>query len=404
MDINKKIISCFLATVMFVCSLCITKPLMVFAEEKVNVPEEIIQTFPDVMINGVLVNSSISFLDFNKKQIADFNTFVNELGQFPFLTRVEMCGSNLSNEQMEFLQNTYPNIKFVWSLRLGNYWTVRTDQVAFSTNKGPGPNLTSADVEQLKYCTDMVALDLGHNRISDISFLYHMPKLRILILVDNRVSDLTPVASCKDLVYLETFVNPIKDVTPITNLVNLLDLNISYNRFTDIQPILHKPRLERLFVSHTGLSMAQIQELQAEYPNLHVEYQVKESIDGGWRKVPRYRAMRTMFKTNTVSELFTTDADRLSYYAMVFNYDYYVNLHPEVVQQVGSDPLEVLYYFINYGVAQGHQASPTFSIMDYAVYNTDLHESFGVDLNAYFNHYITRGYKEPERILVVNQS
>lgn len=396
----KKSLLIVLACNLIVMILLDRTPFMVKAEEQLTVPEEIVQTFPTVMINGRQEASSATFLDFNKATILDFNSFVVELGQFPFLTRVEMCGSNLSNEQMEFLQNTYPNVKFVWSLRLGNYWTVRTDQVAFSTNKGPGPNLTNADVEQLKYCTDMVALDLGHNRVSDISFLYHMPKLRILILVDNRVSDLTPVASCKDLVYLETFVNPIKDITPITDLVNLLDLNISYNRYTDNQPILHKPRLERLFVSHTGLSMAQINELQAEYPNIHVEYQVKESVDGGWRSIPRYRAMRTMFKTNTVSELFMTDIDRFAYYANVFDYGYYVTAHPEVVALVGNDPLQVLYYFIDHGVAQGHQASPTFSVMDYALYNADLHDLYGVDLKAYFNHYMTRGYKEPQRILI----
>ena len=348
----------------------------------------------NVVIAGRTLSSLMPVLDFNNCKISDYEAFAIELSQFPCLTRVELCGSNLSNEQMEGLQNLYPNVKFVWNLRLGNYWTVRTDQVAFTTNKGPGPDLTSADVEQLKYCTDMVALDIGHNAVKDVSFLNYMPKLRILILVDNRVSDLTPVASCKDLVYLETFVNPIRDITPLTNLVNLIDVNISYNRFTDITPILHKPRLERLFVTHCGLSQVQLDQLKAEYPNAQIEYTVSQSIDAGWRLNPRYKAMRTMYKTNTVSDLFMTDTDRILYYMDVFNYEYYVTRYPEVVAVVGNDPLQLLYYFLDYGVAQGQQASETFSVVAYMMYNPELQELYGDDLNKYFMHYMGCGYKE----------
>lgn len=396
----KIILSMSMATV-----LCFTlKSFTAMAEEMVMpvAASDIQQLYvpQNVVINGRTVSSAETFLDFNHAKIASYDTFKLELGQFPFLNRVELCGSNLSNACMEDLQRTYPNVKFVWSIRLGNYWTIRTDQVAFSTNKGPGPDLTNSDTEQLKYCTDLVALDIGHNAVSDISFVRYMPNLRILILVDNRVKDLTPIESCKNLVYLETFVNPITDITPLTNLVNLIDVNISYNRFCDIQPLLNKPRLERLFVSHTGLSMEQIQELQAEYPNIHVEYQVTQSIDGGWRKLDRYRAMRTMFKTNTVSDLFMTNVDRVAYYANVFQYEYYVQHYPEVVAKVGLDPVALLDYFIDYGLVEGQQASPTFSIVDYAAFNPNLVEAFGLDYDLLFKHYMTRGYREPERICI----
>lgn len=348
----------------------------------------------NVIIAGRTVSSLSPTLDFNKCKITDYEAFVRELGQFPCLTRVELCGSNLSNEQMEGLQNVYPNIKFVWTLNLGNYWTVRTDQVAFSTNKGKGPDLTNADVEQLKYCTDMVALDIGHNAVSDVSFLRYMPKLRILILVDNRVSDITPITACKDLVYLETFVNRITDITPLTNLVNLIDVNISYNRFTDITPILNKPRLERLFVTHCGLSQIQLEQLKAEYPQAQIEYTVTQSIDAGWRLNPRYKAMRTMYKTNTVSDLFMTDTDRILYYKDVFNYEYYVTNYPEVVAMVGNDPLKLLYYYLDTGVSQGQQASEEFSVVAYKVYNPELVEVYGDDYSKYFMHYMCCGYKE----------
>ena len=339
-------------------------------------------------IEGKKVSNLSAVLDFSGCKISNYELFMEQLALFPNLNRVELYDSNLTNVQMEGLMQRYPDVKFVWTINLGNYWKVKTDQVAFTTNKGPGPNLRNADVEQLKYCTDMVALDIGHNWVSDISFVEYMPKLRILILVDNWVSDLSPIAKCKDLVYLETFVNPITDVSALTNLVNLIDINISYNRFTDITPILNKPRVERLFVTHCGLTREQLNQLEAEYPNAQIEYTVTQSIDAGWRTVDRYKAMRQMFKTNTVSELFMTDVDRLAYYQDVFDAAYYAERHPEIVQQIGDNSMDLLYYFLDTGIAQGHQACESFSIIDYQLERTDLYPIYGSNLDKYFMNYI----------------
>lgn len=368
--------------------------LTVVQETKATQVEAQLATIYD--IEGKKVSNLSSILDYNGCRISNYELFKEQLALFPNLSRVELYDSNLTNEQMEGLMQRYPEVKFVWTIKLANYWKVKTDQVAFTTNKGPGPNLRNADVEQLKYCTDLVALDLGHNWISDISFVEYMPKLRILILVDNWVSDLSPIAKCKDLVYLETFVNPIKDVSALTNLVNLIDINISYNRFTDITPILNKPRVERLFVTHCGLTREQLNQLEAEYPNAQIEYTVTQSIDAGWRTVDRYKAMRQMFKTNTVSELFMTDVDRLSYYQDVFDAEYYAEAYPEVVQQVGSDSIDLLYYFLDTGITQGHQACPDFSIIEYQLERTDLYPQYGSDLEKYFMNYIGTSERKKE--------
>lgn len=361
---------------------------MVFVKQRTEATqiEAKLATIYDV--EGKKVSNLSAVLDFNGCRISNYENFVEQLALFPNLRRVELYDSNLTNEQMEGLMQRFPDVKFVWTIRLANYWKVKTDQVAFSTNKGPGPNLRNTDVAQLKYCTDMVALDIGHNWVSDISFVEYMPKLRILILVDNWISDLSPIAKCKDLVYLETFVNPIKDVSALTNLVNLIDINISYNRFTDITPILNKPRVERLFVTHCGLTREQLTQLEQEYPNAQIEYTVTQSIDAGWRTVDRYKAMRQMYKTNTVSELFLTDVDRISYYQDVFDADYYAEKHPEVVREVGDDSMALLYYFLDTGISQGHQACESFSIIEYQLERTDLYASYGSDLNKYFMNYI----------------
>jgi Leucine-rich repeat (LRR) protein len=72
----------------------------------------------------------------------------------------------------------------------------------------------------LKYLKNLKYLDVGHNAIDDLSFLYDLPELRILIVADNYVTDyitdLTPIASLKHLQYLEVFTNNITDLSPLS--------------------------------------------------------------------------------------------------------------------------------------------------------------------------------------------
>ena len=64
--------------------------------------------------------------------------------------------------------------------------------------------MTSKDIQVLKYCTDLQALDLGHQRITDLSVIgNYLKDLRILILADNKVSDVSPLANLKHLHYLQ---------------------------------------------------------------------------------------------------------------------------------------------------------------------------------------------------------
>lgn len=359
---------------------------------------------PNGLISGSKVNAMVDIdvtilnnqypittkaLYLNKAVIKDFELFSEDLSQLPFLERVELCGSNLDNEHMEILQNMYPDVKFVWNIRLGNFWTIRTDQVAFSCNKGPGPELYNADVEQLKYCTDMVALDLGHNAITDVSFVKYMPNLRVLILSDNHtLTDISPVATCKNLVYFEAWVCKIKDLSPLQYLVNLLDINMCYNKCSDITPLLKLPRLERIYMSHCGLSGNSIKQLRSTFPNATIEMSIAYTWDGGWRTVPRFYAMRNMYKTNTVSDLFLNDYDRLGYFSKVFNADFYSAKYPEIVEKVGNDPIDLLYHFLNYGIHEGQQGCESFNVVDFVADHQELIDTLGSDPGNWMRYYL----------------
>lgn len=263
----------------------------------------------EVELAGEIFSTQAEELDFNSRKIRDYDQFFETIMLFHALSKVEMCDCGLSNEQMEELRDAYPNTKFIWRIHLGK-WSLRTDAVAFSvlitdyTHK----RMTSQDIEVLKYCTDLQALDLGHQAITDLSVIgEYLTDLRILILADNRITDLSPLANLPHLHYLEFFVNQVKDLTPLAQCRELVDLNISYNRgISDITPLLDLPVLERLWLESVSVSQADVDLLRETYPDAVIVNKGSGSVDQGWRKHARYFAMIDMYhKKDYISEEFS---------------------------------------------------------------------------------------------------
>ncbi len=262
----------------------------------------------EVELGGETFDSDVEEIDLNSKEVGDFDLFFASAALFNNLKKIEMCDCGFSNEQMETLRDAYPNTKFVWRVYLGK-WSLRTDAVAFSVlimAYDEYERMTTEDIQVLKYCTDLQALDLGHQDVSDISVIGdYLTELRILILVDNKVTDLSPLAKLKHLHYLEFFVNRVNDITPLASCRELVDLNMGYNGITDITPLLDLPLLERLWFEHTLVSARDVQLLKETYPNATIISVGEGSVDQGWRAHARYRAMIDMFNNNFVSEEFS---------------------------------------------------------------------------------------------------
>lgn len=278
---------------------------------------ELLDKFPnvsfvwDVEIADKLVNSNIETLDISKAKINDLNIFKNSLKLLPNLTYLDMSDCNLSNEELATLREEFPNIKIVWTLHFG-IWKTKTDAVAFSVliTTFNYTRMTSKDIEILKYCTDLQALDLGHQAITDVSFIADtFPELRILILADNKITDISPLAKLKHLHYLELFMNRVTDLSPLIACNELVDLNLCYNTtLSDISPLLNNdfPNLERIWISHCRISSSNYKALFAKYPNAKINAYGAGSTNDGWRTHERYYAMINMFyKKNYISELFT---------------------------------------------------------------------------------------------------
>ena len=249
-----------------------------------------------------------AYLNLERLQKIDYDQLVAYLAQFPNLTRVDMYDSPVSAAQADELTALFPKITFGWTIRIpckDHNHDIRTDATAFSTlHNKRSPQLTSDDFRCLRYCKKLLALDLGHNRLTDLDFLYDLPNLRVLIIAINQVTDITPLASLHDLEYAELFNNRIADLTPLSGLTKLLDLNLSFNAIADWTPLWPLQKLERLWLYSSStrgpgskaLSDEVLQGLREHLPGAYID-STHYPTTGGWRDHARYEVIHSMFSS-----------------------------------------------------------------------------------------------------------
>ncbi len=254
---------------------------------------------------GQTIDTSAQVLDLGKTKVEDFEEFKEVLRSLPGLTQVNMFNTRMERDVMAALTQEFPQIKFGWTLRAGKY-RIRTDATAFSTLRkvDEKPRLKSSTYEVLSYCSDLKALDLGHNDITDISFLSGMPKLKYLILADNEISDITPLESLKELEYLELFMNDITDLTPLTKLPNLIDLNLCQMRLDDITPLYEMKQLRRLWISRRKPEFTdeELKKLAEALPDCEINVKSVSCTGEGWRHHPRFYPVRDTFRSQSFIE------------------------------------------------------------------------------------------------------
>ncbi len=179
--------------------------------------------------------------------------------------------------------------KVVWTVRLGPSIALRTDKDNFMPNHFGVGQLFNDYAYNLRYCEDMVCLDVGHMTLTDISFVTFMPKLKYLILAWTEVQYIEPIRTCKNLVWLELDNSCIRDYSPLVDCTALEDLNIG-NTFCDITPVLEMTWLKNLYMidGNGGDAWKASQAL----PDTHVVATGNATVGGGWRRLPNYYDMR----------------------------------------------------------------------------------------------------------------
>lgn len=252
---------------------------------------------------GLKLDYTSETADLHGKKIEDHDMLYSVIRMLPNLTKVDMVDCGWTDEQMAALCEDFPGIKFVWEIDLGFWGKLRTDATAFTTRSSKREDelknrLTTETVQPIKYCTDLIALDLGHQRIEDISCLASLTKLQVLILADNKISDISALANMPDLVWVELFMNKISDLTPLSGLTKIKDLNLCTNQISDLKPLYSLTSMERLWYSNNKYTKKDHDALQAVLVNCKCNRTVWQETDDGWRTHERYYWMRSFFENS----------------------------------------------------------------------------------------------------------
>lgn len=216
---------------------------------------------------------------------------------FPKLEKLIMSHCGIDDETMDALNRRHENIAIVWTVQIG-LSAVRTDDIIFypaSINQYMLPS--NEELQKLRYCTEMVAIDIGHSDATDCNWLAYMPHVKYLILADTQITDISPLANLKELLYVELFSLDIQDYSPLLECTALQDLNIG-TTFADPEPLFQMTWLHNLLwhnaQDHPVVGQ-QAQELKEHLQDTNVVLKTRrKNIGSIWRFLPNYYVFRDL--------------------------------------------------------------------------------------------------------------
>ena len=253
---------------------------------------------PDVQIHwevelyGQTVADDVKEVDISGIVVESCEEVEQLVACLPELEKLIMSDCGIDNETMAaFRERQRENYKVVWTVYFSEDSKARTDDLYFMPIQQGEYYFLNSHSENLKYCEDMLCLDLGHHPIRDLDFLEYMPHLKYLILAHTDVRDISDIVHCQELIYLEVDWSAIQDYTPIAQLKSLEDLNIN-RTYCDITPLLEMTWLKNLWAPDRSYSEGQM--LVEALPDTHVEIRRRSPVGEGWRNLQNYYDMRDL--------------------------------------------------------------------------------------------------------------
>lgn len=246
----------------------------------------------DKTVLGQTHSSEDTEFDFSGMAMETTDAVEEAMAYFPNAEKVIMCNCGIDNETMAaFREKMRPEYKVVWSVIVTGV-SVRTDKTIFHSS-AEGVCLIDEQSYDLKYCEDMIIVDIGHSYVKYIDWVEYMPNLKYLILADNWIKDLTPISSCKNLIYLELMINQhIKDFSPLLGCTALEDLTVS-DTYADLTPLAQMTWLKNLWVCNRPVTQEMRNLLTESLPNTTLAFDYSNT-GGGWRQLQNYYDMRDM--------------------------------------------------------------------------------------------------------------
>lgn len=249
----------------------------------------------DYDVYGTTYPHDVTELDFSGTQLESLDYLEAAMVYFPELEKLILCDCGIDNDTMaEYRDRVRESYKVVWSVKV-NALTIRTDELTFMPAKH---DLAFSDqhLDALKYCEDLLCVDLGHYRVSNVEWLYGTPHMKYLVLADTNVRDITPVGSLKELVYFEVFKTGVTDYSPLVGCTALQDANLAFTN-GDASVFAQMPWLNNLWVNCCGVDQQTRAMLLEALPDTNIDF------DSGWQLGNNWRALLNYFKMRDLLEM-----------------------------------------------------------------------------------------------------
>lgn len=249
-------------------------------------------------ICGKICSSSEEELDLSGTSIGSLETLDQQMAYFPDVRQVFLGECDLDNDTLAAHRNQVRDrYKLVWTVPCGSI-NVRTDAVTFMPVREHVFYFNDEEAYNLRYCEDMICIDVGHMSIHNIDFVEYMPNLQYLILAHTQLQYIDPISSCKKLKFLELDWCPLKDLTPLKECAALEDLNLG-NTFADFDPVAEMTWLKNLWM--VDCSTRARYEMTQALPDTKVMVTGAATVANGWRDLDNYYAMRDLLGMHYMS-------------------------------------------------------------------------------------------------------
>lgn len=221
----------------------------------------------------------------------DLEELAEEMAYFPDAQTLFLGLCDMDNEELaQFREEMRDDFKVVWTVRCGDKLTVRTDATTFMPVREHVYYFKDHEAYNLRYCEDMICIDIGHMSIHNVEWAAFMPKLKYLVLAHTQVDDLSGLENCKELVFLELDWSCVRDYTPLLGCTALEDLNLGLT-YGDIEPITQMTWLKHLWWKDRATKALALQEA---LPDTVMNFTSEHTVGGGWRDLQNYYDMRDL--------------------------------------------------------------------------------------------------------------
>ena len=248
---------------------------------------------------GQVFSSEVEEIDLSGESVTDLEALARQMPYFPKAKVVFLGECGLDNEVLATHRaSVRDQYKLVWTVSCGNKLKTRTDATTFMPVRENVFYFNDEEAYNLRYCEDMICIDIGHMSIHNIDFVEFMPNLQYLILAHTQLSYIEPISSCKNLKFLELDWSPLKDLTPLKGCTALEDLNLG-NVHTDFAPIAEMTWLKNLWM--IDCSTRARYEMTQALPDTKVMVTGAATVANGWRDLDNYYEMRDLLGMHYMS-------------------------------------------------------------------------------------------------------